>query len=35
MKREQYLKLIESIALVCGYFWYNANIHYVMVRVLS
>jgi len=34
MKRQWRFRAAESAALVFAYFWYNANIHAVLARVL-
>ena len=34
MKRQWRFRAIESAALVFAYFWYNANVHAVLARVL-
>jgi hypothetical protein len=34
MKREFWGKAVESMGLVVGYFWYNADLHMVVTRVL-
>jgi hypothetical protein len=34
MKRQLRFRAVESAALVFAYFWYNANIHTVLARVL-
>lgn len=35
MKKQWWFRAVESTALVFGYFWYNANIHVVVTRVLG
>jgi len=35
MKRGIWAKAGEWLALVVGYFWYNANLHSVLRRVIS
>jgi hypothetical protein len=34
MKRELWAKAVQSSVLAISYFWYKANIHLVVVRVL-
>jgi hypothetical protein len=34
MKRQWRFRAVESAALVFAYFWYNANVHAVLTRVL-
>jgi hypothetical protein len=34
MKRQWRFRSVESAALVFAYFWYNANVHAVLARVL-
>jgi hypothetical protein len=34
MKRQWRFRAIESAALVLAYFWYNANLHAPLARVL-
>jgi len=35
MKRQWRFRAVESTVLVLGYFWYNANLHAVIARILS
>jgi hypothetical protein len=35
MKKRGWLRIVESAALVLGYYWYNGSIHSVVARVLS
>jgi hypothetical protein len=35
MKKKWWFRAAEVTALVFGYFWYNANVHSVVARVLS
>jgi hypothetical protein len=35
MKKQWRFRAIESTILVCSYFWYNANIHAVLARIIS
>ena len=35
MKKRGRFRVVESTALVLGYFWYNGSIHSVVARVLS
>ena len=34
MKQERWVRAVQRTSLVFGYFWYNANIHSVVARVL-
>jgi hypothetical protein len=33
--KKQWFRVVESTALVFGYFWYNTSIHSVVARILS
>ena len=35
MKRQWRFRVIESAGLVFAYFWYNANVHAVLAKILS
>lgn len=34
MKRQWWFRVVKSAALVFAYFWYNANVHTLLARVL-
>jgi hypothetical protein len=34
MKRQWRFRAVESAVLVFAYFWYNANVHAVLARIL-
>jgi hypothetical protein len=34
MKQERWVRAVQRTALVFGYLWYNANIHFVVTRAL-
>jgi hypothetical protein len=35
MKRRWRFRVVESAGLVFAYFWYNANVHAVLAKILS
>jgi hypothetical protein len=35
MKWARWAKAVEPMALVVGYFWYNADFHLILRRVIS
>jgi hypothetical protein len=34
MKRQWWFRAVESAGLVFAYFWYNANVHAVLAKIL-
>jgi hypothetical protein len=35
MKKQWRFQVVESAGLVFAYFWYNANVHAVLAKILS
>jgi|GEM_PF-1306852 hypothetical protein len=35
MKKQWWVRVVDSVVLVSGYVWYNGNLHSMLARVLS